>query len=511
MSVYKLFYVLYKIRLLSPRAIFRLFSTINKYGINLMTLLSFSAQTNGNKVAMIDDYESLTYKQLLAQAESISSALQQKYLIKSGRKVGILCKNHAAQVKAMFAVSYSGADLYLLHTELSVKQLDNILVRKQLDFLIYDDELSTLLAQTSYRHAKLLSYHEVLPAISNIGLDRDVEQRRMKMKSGKLIILTGGTTGNAKEAKHNPSLFNYLDPFAAILSQLKINQYHSVYVATPIYHGYGLAFMLLFVALGKKVIIRRDFRAEQACQLIKEHQVEVVSLVPLMLHKMLITNVKAMHSLACIASGSAELSPKLVVETTSQLGPVLYNLYGTSETGLNIIATPQDVMYSEHTIGRIVSGVQAKIVDEAGDEVKTGEIGQLKMKNRLTKHNNGAAWIATGDLAYVDKAGRYYLCGRADSMIVSAGENVYPFEVEQMLLLHPNVDDAVVIGVEDEHFGQRLKAFIVMKDGDTRTNEEELILWLRGRVARFQLPREIVIVDQLPYTALGKRDKKGLK
>ena len=229
-----------------------------------------------------------------------------------------------------------------------------------------------------------------------------------------------------------------------------------------------------------------------------------------MLHKMLKTRAEDLKSLSCIASGGAELNPKLVKETLSQLGEVLYNLYGTSEAGLNIIAVPQDLTYSAHTIGRKINGVQLKVMDDQKEEVEIGSVGQFCIENRWSMRNKANAWIETGDLGYRDEQGYYFLCGRADSMIVSAGENVYPFEVEQILLTHPLVEDAAVIGISDEHFGQRLKAFVLLAPHAEAT-QDELLEWLRARLARFQLPKEISFVDHLPYTPLGKLDKKVLK
>lgn len=113
--------------------------------------------------------------------------------------------------------------------------------------------------------------------------------------------------------------------------------------------------------------------------------------------------------------------------------------------------------------------------------------------------NKASAWIETGDLGYQDEKGYYFLRGRVDSMIVSAGENVYPFEVEQILRTHPFVEDAAVVGIADELFGQRLKAWVQLVHGEEIT-KEELMNWLRNRLARFQLPKEISIVEHLPYT-----------
>jgi len=508
MRIYKLFYIFYSIKLFSPVAIFRLFNNINKYGVNLMALLSFSAKTYGDKVALVDEQEQLTYHQLFIQSKQLSLAMREHFELEKGKKVGVLCRNHASLVKAIYAVSYSGADLYLLNTELSKEQLHNLLDRKDFDLLIYDKQLSLFVEQSIYNKAKLLSYDDILPAINNL-LSKFEHKRNVRASSGKLVILTGGTTGNAKEALHKPSLFNYLNPFAALLSRLKLIKYDNVYIATPIYHGYGIAILLLFGAIGKKVIIERKFNAERACELISKQQVQVISVVPLMLHKMLRTNANALRSLTCIASGSAELNPKLVKATINQLGKILYNLYGTSEAGLTVIAKPEDLVYSPHTIGRKIEGVPLKILDDQYMEVATGKVGQLCIRNKFRVSGN-SAWIETGDLGYRDERGYYFLSGRVDSMIVSGGENVYPFEVEQILLTHPEVETTAVVGISDEQFGQRLKVYVQLIPYAAMT-EEDLQGWLRSRLARFQMPKEIIFVEEMPYTAIGKLDKKQLK
>ncbi|OAB40674.1 AMP-dependent synthetase [Paenibacillus macquariensis subsp. defensor] len=509
--MYKLLYVLYTIRLLSPLALFRLAATMYTNGINLLTLLHFSAKTYGDRVALVDEQETLTYNQLFAQSEELSVSLSERYHLGSGKKVGLICQNHASLIKVIFAVSATGADVYLLNTEMSDIQLNDILEHHHFDLLVIDEErIHSREKTTSHTEAILMSYHHTRPAINNLTPVIYSSRQKQRNSTGKLVLLTGGTTGRAKEAAHKPSLFNYLDPFYDFLIRLKILQYDTAYIATPIYHGYGVAVLLLFGALGKKVIVRRGFNAEIACGLIRLYQVEVVTVVPLMLHKMLKTNVSDLKSLTCIASGGAELSPKLTQETLNQLGEVLYNLYGTSETGLNMIATPQDLAHSVCTIGRKIKGVDLKILDEYKNEVKLGKVGQFCIKNRLSMRNGAHTWIETGDLGYQDEKGYYYLRGRVDSMIVSAGENVYPLEVEQMLLTHPQVEDAGVIGVSDEHFGQRLKAYVLLQP-DAQIKTDELIEWLRPRLARFQLPKEIVLVDDLPYTSLGKLNRKLLK
>lgn len=511
MNIIRMIYIFYKIKLLSPTGLYRLISSIRKYGINIMALLGFAARTHGDQVALVDENETLSYGQLLSQSRNLATLLHQNYHIQSGQKVGFICRNHASLVKSLFAVSQLGADIYLLNVEMSKSQFNSLLIRYEFDFLIYDREWESIIEHSGYGKNKLLSYHDHLPAVSNFVNEGMNEEPRLQRTSlGKLVILTGGTTGKSKTAAHQPSVFNYLNPFITLIARLKLLNYKTAYIATPIYHGYGVAILLLLIAMGKKMVIHSRFDADQACRLIHEHQVEVVTVVPLMIHKMLNHHPDSLKSLACIASGGAELNPKLVAETSSKLGDILYNLYGTSEAGLNMIATPQDLKYAATTIGRKITGARLKIVDDHKNEVRIGEVGQFCIKNNWSRTNGPSSWIETGDLGYRDHKGYYYLCGRIDDLVVSAGENVYPIEVEQALIKHPCVQDVAVIGISDEHFGQRLKAFIVLDPSSSMT-AEELLTWLRPQVARFQLPKEIVFIDEMPYTSLGKLDKKQLR
>lgn len=511
MSLVRLINVLHKMKLLSPAGLFRLLTAIYNSGINLMALLRIAAKTYGNKTAIADDHETIDYSQLWEQSEKLALLLQEKYQLARGKRVGLFCKNHAALVRSIFAVSGLGADLYLLNAEMSQSQFNALVERYDFDLLIYDFELNAMITQSNYRKGKIVSNHDQQTAISNVLHTRVRRNRKLpRVSMGRIIILTGGTTGNPKAAAHKPSLFNFLNPFNTLLSRLHLASYHTAYIATPIYHGYGVAQLLVFIALGKKIVIHNGFDVEKACTIIREHHVEVVTVVPLMLHKMLQHNTRDLQSLKVVASGGAPLNPKLVTETFNKLGAVLYNLYGTSEAGLNMVATPQDLQYSAQTIGRQVSGVHIKIVDEQLKEMKIGQIGQIYIQNRWSMRNRSDRWIETGDMGYQDPQGYYYLCGRADDMVVSAGENVYPIEVEQVLLQHPLVEDIAVIGVQDEMFGQRLRAFVLLKQNADITTDE-LFTWLRSRVARYQIPKDIIIVDHMPYTSVGKLDKKRLK
>lgn len=507
MKVFKLLYVLFQINLLSPVNIFRLLLAFRHCGINLMALLDFANRVYPNRTALVDDKEIVTFQELYLQAIRLASAIKEETQLISGQKVGFLCKNHGTLVKAIFAVSRLGADVYLLNSEMSVHQFNELVERHDFQLVLYDEELVPIIEQSIHRKRKIMSYHDHLPAISNF-LHSKAANKMPRASGSRLVLQTGGTTGKFKEAAHQPSLFHYLNPFITLVGRLKLTHYQTAYIATPIYHGYGIAILLLFIALGKKAVISKGFEAEKACRLISEHKVEVVTVVPLMLQKML-QHPEKLETLTCIASGGAKLPITLVEKTFASLGDVLYNLYGTSEAGLNMVATPDDLRYSAKTIGKKIIGTRLKVLDENKQEVQTRTVGQFCIKNEWSMRNRKEAWIETGDLGYVDERGYYFLAGRVDEMIVSGGENVYPIELEQILIQHPDIEDVAVIGINDEQFTQRLQAFIVVTN--LMLSKEELFQWLRGRIARYQTPKEITFITKMPYTALGKLDKKKLK
>ncbi|MGN7471088.1 AMP-binding protein [Brevibacillus sp. SAFN-007a] len=508
---------LYRMKLLTPAGIGRLLAAVCRYGINLLTLLQVAQRTYGQKIALADEREAVSYRQLWSDSARLAWVFREKYGFARGQKVGFVCHNHITMVKAIFAASGTGCDIYLLHPEMSARQLAQWLDETKLDLLVHDAKETAHIEQAANGTVRLYSYHDQLPAIDRLvhqghgraGTAAATRKLPKRASAGRIMLLTGGTTGQPKNVAHKPSLFHYLPPFLALLTRLRLLRCQTAYVATPICHGYGLAILLLFLALGKKVVITPGFDAANACALIEKHKVDAVTVVPLMLRKMLRHNASALQSLACIASGGAPLSSALAAEVSGQWGAVLFNLYGTSEAGLCAVATPQDLASAPHTIGKKIGGVGLHIRGRDGRKLAAGEIGQLCVRRRRAFFSTRTGWIETGDLGYRDERGYYFLCGRTDDMVVSGGENVYLIELERMLAEHPDVEDAAVVGIPDEAFGQRLKAF-VQPASHAGLTEEALLGWLRPRVARYQLPKAIVFVDRIAYTDLGKPDRKRL-
>jgi acyl-CoA synthetase (AMP-forming)/AMP-acid ligase II len=499
---------LYRTGLLTPHGALRLLGAVTTTGVNLMAVLRVAAGLHPLRTAVVDERVRLTYTELWHQAESVAAALHADRGVRAGQRVAVACRNHAAAVKAIFACSRLGAHVYLINPEMSADQMLALEARLRSDLFIHDAHSAGVFDRPPLNGKALPSYHPTGESIDRMALrPARAGVRLKKVRAGDVVVMTGGTTGQPKAAARRPSVFNFLPPFAALLIRVHLDRHDPAYLATPIYHGFGLASLLVGVILGKEMHFTERFDAEQACALIAQNRVEVVTLVPLMLQRMLRADPGSLSSLRCVVSGGAALSPALAGAALGRLGPVLFNLYGTSEAGFCVMATPDVLSRKPGSIGRPVGGVRVGIVDESG-EVAEGTTGRLCIRSAWTTSRKG--WVETGDLACRDAEGDLFLCGRTDDMVVSGGENVYPVELEHVLLQHPGVESAAVVGIPDAEFGQRLKAVVVRKCG-VPPDRPALLEWLRPRVARYQMPSVVEFRDELPYTPLGKLDRRALR
>lgn len=494
--------------LLTPLGLLRALEAVLTTGLNLMTLLRIAAALYPGRTAIVDEREQLRYDELWRQAEATAAALRVAYGLKARQKAAIACRSHTAAIKAIFACSRLGAHVFLVNPEMSAEQLVALARRERFDLVIYDEELGPIVAGLPPATRALPAYQEAGDCVDRLAAWVDPRGVRLgRVGGGEIVVLTSGTTGRPKAARRKPSALSALPPFLALLDQARLDAYRSVFIATPIYHGYGLAMLFIGIMLGAELHIARRFDAAQACALIARRRIELVTLVPLMLQRMLKLDPAALASLRCIICGSAPLSPALASEALERLGPTLFNLYGTSEAGFSILATPDILRRKPAAIGRPLPGVRARIVPESAQATGDRRVGRLCIRSVWTA--GAGDWIETGDLAYRDADGDLFLRGRVDDMIVSGGENVYPLELENVLVQHPDVEAVAVVGIPDAEFGQRLKAVVVARRG-AALDAASLLAWLKPRVARYQMPAVVELRDELPYTALGKPDKRAL-
>ena len=225
-----------------------------------------------------------------------------------------------------------------------------------------------------------------------------------------------------------------------------------------------------------------------------------------------------LSGVSVVTSSGSALPGDLATRWMDQFGENLYNLYGSTEVAWATIAGPEDMRAAPGTAGRPPRGTMVKMLDEDGGEVPAGETGRIFVGNEMlfegytgggTKDVIGNL-MATGDVGRFDDAGRMFVEGRDDEMIVSGGENVFPKEVEDLLSRHDAVSDVAAIGVDDKDFGQRLRAFVVLENGKNAT-EDDLKGYVKKNLARYKVPREIVFIDELPRNATGKILKRELK
>ena len=359
-----------------------------------------------------------------------------------------------------------------------------------------------------------------VPTLDDLIESADRSNLLPPAKRGRVVILTSGTSGAPKGAnRHQPAS---LDPAAALLEAIPLRARERTLIAAPMFHSWGFAHLVLGIALASTLVLRRRFDAAATLQAIDDHGVTALVVVPVMLQRMLELGEREIgrHDLGALrvvaASGSA-LPGELATRVMDAFGEVLYNLYGSTEVAWATVATPLDLRDAPGTAGRPPRGTVVRLYDAADREVAPGETGRIFVGNEMVfeGYTGGGGkpslhgLLSSGDIGHFDAEGRLFIDGRADEMIVSGGENVFPREVEDVVARLDGVEEVAAVGVDDERFGQRLKAFVVASE-DATLSEQDVKDHVRAHLASFKVPREVVFVAQLPRNAAGKVLKRQL-
>jgi acyl-CoA synthetase (AMP-forming)/AMP-acid ligase II len=312
-------------------------------------------------------------------------------------------------------------------------------------------------------------------------------------KRGQVVVMTSGSTGTPKVVERKVSVGQAV-PIGTLVRRLPLRRGVPLVVTQPFFHGFGVGFLALGLAFGMPVVVRRQFDADEVAGFLRDHPGAVLTGVPPVLAKVARTGVVV--PLAAVVSGAGPLHPAVADRLTKAFGPGLFNLYGSSELGWSTLATPADLREAPGTIGRPAAGVRVEILGDDGRPVRAGEVGQLWVGGRLA-----GRMTASGDLGHRDSAGRLFIDGRADDLVVTGGENVFPSEVENVLLGHPAVAEVRVFAVPDEEYGAQLRASVVRRDS---VAEVDLLAYAQERLAPPKVPRRIAFVRSLPVTSAGK-------
>jgi fatty-acyl-CoA synthase len=293
-------------------------------------------------------------------------------------------------------------------------------------------------------------------------------------------------------------------------------------IAAPLFHSWGFFHFVMSLPTASTIVMRRRFDPEETLKAVQEHSAQVLAVVPVMIQRILQLpeETLAKYDLSSLRitslSGSA-LPGELAIAWMDRFGDSIYNLYGSTEVAYATVATPEDLRAAPGTAGLPPRGTVVRLYDEEGREVPRGEVGRIFVGNEMSfeGYTGGGnkeiidGLLSSGDVGHLDEAGRLFIDGRDDEMIVSGGENVFPREVEDLLADHGAVIEVAVIGVEDEEYGQRLKAFVVK--AEVEVSEEDLKAHVKANLAGYKAPREIEFLDELPRNATGKVLKRALR
>ncbi|HEY2536218.1 MAG TPA: acyl-CoA synthetase [Solirubrobacteraceae bacterium] len=510
-----------------PDKIVRSLSALRRWGPTPAASCRMMSIRYPEREALVDERGTLTFAEVERRANALARVLA-KAGVSEQDDVAIMCRNHRGFIDATMACSKLGAGSLYLNTAFAGPQIADVVRREDPAALIYDEEFANLIGDGGEGRKRFVSWHEPGerplgdsdPLLEELIAQESQEPLGPPAEKGRVVILTSGTTGTPKGAPRKQP--DSIEPLAALFSKIPLRARETTVIAAPMFHSWGFAHFTLALPLASTLVLRRKFDPEDTLRAIAHHRASALAVVPVMLQRILELGPETiakydLSSLRVVALSGSALPGELAIRAMDVLGDVLYNLYGSTEVAWATIATPEDLRAAPGTAGRAPMGTAVKLLDSEGREVAPGEGGRIFVANEMVfeGYTGGGnkeivrGLMSTGDVGHFDAGGRLFVDGRDDEMIVSGGENVFPREVEDLLSDHEQIEEAAVVGVPDEKFGERLKAFVVLRES-AQLDEESVKEYVKANLARYKVPREVVFLDELPRNATGKVLKREL-
>ncbi|RDI61284.1 acyl-CoA synthetase [Nocardia pseudobrasiliensis] len=504
----------------SPLPLLSAGATLLRYGA-LPALLRLSAARYGDRAALVDESGTLSFRELDDRSTRLANEWRRRGL-NSGEGVAILARNHRGLLDAVFAAAKCGTRIVLLNTDFAGPQLHDVAAREGVDLLVYDEEYEPILGTLSPRRGAYRAWTDSAHTSSLeslIGAGSPVPPPA-PAHGAKVVLLTSGTTGTPKGATRPEP--RSLEPLGAILSKVPFRTREVTECPAPLFHTLGFAMALLAIGFGSTLVIRRRFDPQRVIDSMSRHRATALVAVPVMLARIAELPPNALtgrdlSALRIVFVAGSQLGADLCRRTTELFGPVVYNLYGSTEVAYATVATPEDLAAEPGCVGRPVLGSVVKILDDEGRETPRGVTGRIFVANAVQfdgytgggdKERVGGL-MSSGDIGHFDSTGRLFIDGRDDDMIVSGGENVFPGEIEELLNAHPGIREAAVLGVPDDEFGARVEAFVVREDPDL--DDDTVKAHVKANLARYKVPRRVVFLEELPRNPTGKVLKRLLR
>ncbi|MET3963401.1 acyl-CoA synthetase (AMP-forming)/AMP-acid ligase II [Marmoricola sp. OAE513] len=510
------------IRPFGPVTLANLGLTLHHWGMGLAGGFQAVAIRFPDREGLVDELGSLTFREIDERSNAFADALAKRG-IGPGDGVALLVRNHRGFLDSALGISKLGAHVLLLNTAFAAPQLGEVCGRENATLLIHDQEFDALVDEAGVDVPRVLAWtdeddrgRDTVEALVAEGSPRS---RKAPPTEGKMVILTSGTTGTPKGAPRGGGNF---DAAVALLERIPLRSGWRTHVAAPLFHTWGFAHLSLSMLLGGTVVLTRKFEPESALQVLTKHRCDSFVVIPVMLQRILRLPQETLDSydlsrVKVVAASGSAMPGNLAIEWMDQFGDTLYNTYGSTEVAWASVAQPRDMRAAPGTAGKPPVNTVVRLYDEHGAEVPTGSTGRIFVGNSMLfeGYTGGGhkesidGLMSSGDVGRFDEEGRLFVEGRDDEMIVSGGENVFPQEVEDCIARHESVAEVAAIGVEDDEFGKRLRAFVVVVPGGD-VAEDELREHVKANLARYKVPRDFVFLDELPRNATGKILKRGL-
>jgi len=496
-----------------PRAALALAPNLARYWFTTAREVEQGAAAAPDRIALIDDTGVLTYRQLRDDSRSLAKwllALQDERGLDELR-IGVMARNGRGIILPLAAKGYAGAHIFLLNIGSSPEQLAGIFAENDINVLFIDDEFADRLPANTDGITIVRAHEdggEGLSVGQVVRMDVDRQLPRWP-KHGNLVLMSSGTTGIPKGiVRPEPRM-----PFvvAGYLEAIPWRAGDTVQLTASIFHTWGWSALQVALATRSTIVTRRIFDPEACFRDIQRYRCDGLISSPIFFKQMLdLQENYDTSSLRYLASAGNAVSPALLRRTTERFGPILANIYGSTELALAAAASPEQMQADPTTVGKVPPGTVLKLYDDQGKEVRPGETGRIFLYNEtaLRGYTNPATemveidgLVEMGDLGYLDDDGYLHVQSRNDDMIIVGGENVHPQSVVEVLEDMPGVGEVYAHGVDDEQMFKRIAVWVVRSADITADAVRE---WVRAHLADHSIPRDVHFVDELPRNAVGK-------
>ena len=496
-----------------PRAALALAPNLARYWFTTAREVEQGAAAAPDRIALIDDTGVLTYRQLRDDSRTLAKwllALQDERGLDELR-IGVMARNGRGIILPLAAKGYAGAHIFLLNIGSSPEQLAGIFAENDINVLFIDDEFADRLP-TNTDGITIVRAHEDGGEGLSIGqvVRRDVDRQLPRWpKHGNLVLMSSGTTGIPKGiVRPEPRM-----PFvvAGYLEAIPWRAGDTVQLTASIFHTWGWSALQVALATRSTIVTRRIFDPEACFRDIQKYRCDGLISSPIFFKQMLdLQENYDTSSLRYLASAGNAVTPSLLRRTTERFGPILANIYGSTELALAAAASPEQMQADPTTVGKIPPGTVLKLYDDQGSEVRPGQTGRIFLHNEtaLRGYTNPATemveidgLVEMGDLGYLDADGYLHVQSRNDDMIIVGGENVHPQSVVEVLEDMPGIGEVYAHGVDDEQMFKRIAVWVVRSADITADAVRD---WVRAHLADHSIPRDVHFVDELPRNAVGK-------